>query len=159
MGGLIIKKMLLLAQSSPDTKVQALANNTKGVVFYSTPHSGSHIAKMNSVLKYIVFPSIEVQELEINHPDLIDLNSYFKTFVEKFKTRVISFGETLPTRHLGLDFQFVPLESANPGVGEFHAVPYNHIDICKPDNIKSILFRKLSNMLWDCLDDASPFLQ
>ena len=100
-----------------------------------------------------------MQELEINHPALIDLNSYFKIFVEKFRTRVISFGETLPTRHLGLDFQFVPLESANPGVGEFHAVPYNHIDICKPDNVKSILFRKLSNMLWDCLDDASPFLQ
>ena len=159
MGGLIIKKMLLLAQSSQQENIRSLAENTRGVVFYSTPHEGSHIAKMNSVLKYIVFPSIEVQELEINHPDLIDLNSYFKTFVEKFKTRVISFGETLPTRHLGLDFQFVPLESANPGVGEFHAVPYNHIDICKPDNVKSILFRKLSNMLWDCLDDASPFLQ
>lgn len=159
MGGLIIKKMLLLAQSSHQDNIRALAENTKGVLFYSTPHEGSHIAKMNSVLKYIIFPSIEVQELEINHPALIDLNTYFKSFVEKFKTRVVSFGETLPTRHLGLDFQFVPLESANPGVGEFHAVPYNHIDICKPDNVKSILFRKLSNMLWDCLDDASPFLQ
>jgi len=159
MGGLIIKKMLLLAQSSPDLRVQALAHNTKGVVFYSTPHSGSHIAKMNSVLKYIVFPSIEVQELEINDPALIDLNSYFKTFVSKFKTRVISFGETLPTRHLGMDLQFVPVDSSDPGVGEFHAVPYNHIDICKPDSVKSILFRKLSNLLWDCLDEASPFLQ
>ena len=159
MGGLIIKKMLLLAQSSQHQNIRSLAENTKGVVFYSTPHEGSHIAKMNPLLKYFIFPSIEVQELEINHPALIDLNSYFKTFVEKFKTRVVSFGETLPSRHLGLDFQFVPLESANPGVGEFHAVPYNHIDICKPDNVKSILFRKLSNMLWDCLDDASPFLQ
>ena len=159
MGGLIIKKMLLLAQSSHDKNIQSLAENTKGVVFYSTPHHGSHIAKINPVLKYIVFPSVEVQELEINHPALIDLNSYFKTFVSRFKTRVISFGETQTTRHLGVDLQFVPVDSSDPGVGEFHAVPYNHIDICKPESVKSILFRKLSNLLWDCLDEASPFLQ
>ena len=159
MGGLIIKKMLLLAQSSQEEEIQSLAKNTRGVVFYSTPHTGSQIAKINPVLKYIVFPSVEVQELEMNHPALIDLNSYFKTFVSQFKTRVISFGETLPTRHLGMDLQFVPVESSDPGVGEFHAVPYNHIDICKPESVKSILFRKLSNLLWDCLDDASPFLQ
>jgi len=157
MGGLIIKKMLLLAQSNE--RFQSVAANTKGVVFYSTPHAGSEIARMNPVLKYIVFPSIEVQELEMDHPDLHILNDYFKKFVQQFKTRVISFGETLPTRHLGMDIQFVPEHSADPGVGEFHAVPYNHIDICKPENVRSVLYRKLYNLLWDCLDEASPFLQ
>ncbi len=34
-----------------------------GVVFYSTPHGGSQIAKLNSVVKYIFFPTVEVQEL------------------------------------------------------------------------------------------------
>jgi hypothetical protein len=58
-----------------------------------------------------------------------------------FRTKVISFGETKPTRHLGLDLNFVPLESCNPGVGEFIPVPYNHMDICKPESKKSILFR------------------
>ena len=58
-----------------------------------------------------------------------------------FRTKVVSFGETVPTRHLGLDLNFVPLESCNPGVGEFFPVPYNHMDICKPENKKSILFR------------------
>ena len=159
MGGLIIKKMLLLAQASANQTFQSLAENTKGVVFYSTPHEGSEIAKMNTVMKYIIFPSVEVQELEINNPALSSLNECFKQFVAKFKTRVISFGETQPTRHLGMDIKFVPEWSADPGVGEFHAVPYNHIDICKPENVKSILYRKLSSLMWDCLDDASPFLQ
>ena len=159
MGGLIIKKLLLLAQSSPDPAHAALAENTKGVVFYSTPHEGSEIAKMNAVMKYIIFPSVEVQELEMDHPALSAMNETFKQFVSRFRTRVISFGETLPTRHLGMDLQFVPLSSSNPGVGEFHEVPYNHIDICKPENVKSILYRKLFNLLWDCLDDASPYLQ
>ena len=67
-------------------------NWKQGVVFYSTPHAGSEIARMNPVLKYIVFPSIEVQELEMDHPDLHILNDYFKKFVQQFKTRVISFG-------------------------------------------------------------------
>jgi hypothetical protein len=53
----------------------------------------------------------------------------------------VSFGETVPTRRLGLDLNFVPLESCNPGVGEFIPVPYNHMDICKPESKKSILFR------------------
>ncbi len=33
------------------------------MVFYSTPHGGSQIAKLNSVVKYIFFPTVEVQEL------------------------------------------------------------------------------------------------
>ena len=158
MGGLIIKKMLLLAQSSSQPSFNSLAENTKGIVFYSTPHEGSEIAKLNSVIKYIVFPSVEVQELEMNHPALASLNELFKQFVDKFKTRVISFGETIPTRHLGVDIQFVPPCSSDPGVGEFIPVPVNHIDVCKPENVKSVLFRKLYYLLWDCLDEASPYL-
>jgi len=159
MGGLIIKKMLVSAQTSGDADLQQVAENTRGVVFYSTPHEGTHIAKMNSVVKYFFFPSVEVQELEIDSPALLELNTYFKQFVEKFKTRVISFGETIPTRHLGVDLTFVPPESSNPGVGEFLTVPYNHMDICKPESRKSILFRKFYNLLWDCVDDAMPYVQ
>jgi len=159
MGGLIIKKMLVSAQMSGDSVLHQLSSNTKGVVFYSTPHEGSQIAKMNSVVKYFFFPSVEVQELEMDSPALLDLNTYFKQFVEKFKTRVISFGETVPTRHLGVDLTFVPPGSSNPGVGEFLTVPYNHMDICKPESRKSILFRKFYNLLWDTVDDAMPYVQ
>jgi len=159
MGGLIIKKMLVSAQTSGDSELQRFYENTKGVVFYSTPHRGTHIAKMNSVVKYFFFPSVEVQELEIDSPALLELNTYFQEFVKKFQTRVISFGETIPTRHLGVDITFVPQESSDPGVGEFLTVPFNHMDICKPDSRKSILFRKFYNLLWDCLDDAMPFVQ
>ena len=111
---------------------------------------------MNSIIKYFFFPSIEVQELEMNNPALLSLNQEFKHFVSKFKTKVISFGETLPTRHLGVDLTFVPPESSNPGVGEFYPVPFNHMDICKPLSRKSILFRKFYNLVWDAVDESSP---
>ena len=84
---------------------------------------------------------MEVQELDTDYPPLLELNTHFKTFVEKFKTKVISFGETQPTRQMGVDLTFVPPESSNPGVGEFYSVPFNHMDICKPSSRKSILFR------------------
>jgi len=127
-------------------------------MFYSTPHLGSQIANLNSLVKYFFFPTVEVQELEFGNPALSDLNTNFKQFSEKHRTKVISFGETVPTRHLGLDLNFVPTESSNPGVGEFYPVAYNHMDICKPENKKSILFRKFYNMVWDSLDQASPFM-
>ena len=53
---------------------------------------------------------------------------------------------------------FVPPESSNPGVGDFYSIPVNHINICKPDNKKSILFRKFYNLVWDTLDEESPQL-
>jgi len=136
--------------------MKQLSENTKGVVFYSTPHEGSEIASLNSIIKYFFFPSIEVQELEMNNPTLVSLNQSFKEFVAKFQTKVISFGETLPTRHLGVDLTFVPPESSNPGVGEFYPVPFNHMDICKPQSRKSILFRKFYNLVWDAVDESTP---
>lgn len=157
MGGLLIKKMLVHAKDSEDEDMKQLAENTKGVVFYSTPHEGSAIAQMNSVVQYFFFPSVEVQELKFKNPALIELNQSFKEFVDRFKTHVISFGETAPTRHMGVDLTFVPPESSNPGYGEFYSVPFNHMDICKPENKNSILFRKFYNLVWDALDDASPY--
>ena len=109
--------------------------------------------------------------MNTDYPLLLELNNYFKGFVDKFKTKVItmgtdqwhkkatpfqkeiskihffqviSFGETLPTQHMGVNMTFVPPESSNPGVGDFYTVPFNHMDICKPSSRKSILFRLAS---------------
>lgn len=156
MGGLIVKQMLAASAESADPELQQLSNNTKGVVFYSTPHEGSEIANMNSIFKYFFFPSVEVQELETNNPQLTSLNQSFKEFVAKNKTKVVSFGETQPTPHLGIDLTFVPPSSSNPGVGDFYSIPVNHINICKPDSRRSILFRKFYNLVWDAVDESCP---
>lgn len=98
------------------------------------------------------------QELEAGSHALSDLHQNFCEMLKTTKTKIVSFGELRHTAYLGLDLTFVPPESADPGFGEFYALNENHINICKPDSTKSILFRKFMNLVWDALDDASPYL-
>lgn len=58
---------------------------------------------------------------------------------------------------MGMDFTFVPPESSHPGVGDHYHVEMNHMNICKPGGRDSILFRKLHRLLWETLDEATPF--
>lgn len=56
---------LLLAWKSDDERVKNLCLQTKGIVFYSTPHFGSKVATLNPATSLIIWPSIEVQELRM----------------------------------------------------------------------------------------------
>lgn len=38
-------------------------DNTKGIVFYSTPHLGSALASYSSQARHLLLPSVEVKEL------------------------------------------------------------------------------------------------
>lgn len=55
--------MILLYSEWKNGDKNNLVKNTKGIVFYSTPHRGSHIAALNQTTQMLVWPSIEVQEL------------------------------------------------------------------------------------------------
>ena len=104
------------------------------------------------------FPSTEVRDLEADSPRLSQLNQSFTEVVKSQNMRIISFGETVATPYMGMDFTFVPPQSSNPGVGEFHLIKnVNHMNICKPENKSSILYRKFLNLVWDALDEATPF--
>uniref|UniRef100_A0A8C0KUE7 Protein SERAC1 n=1 Tax=Canis lupus dingo TaxID=286419 RepID=A0A8C0KUE7_CANLU len=61
MGGLLVKKMLLEASKKPE--MSAVINNTRGIIFYSVPHHGSHLAEYSVNIRYLLFPSLEVKEL------------------------------------------------------------------------------------------------
>ena len=46
-------------------------------MFFSTPHLGTNVARLNSPTKFLFFPSTEVCELEEDSPQLVDLNQNF----------------------------------------------------------------------------------
>lgn len=53
--------MLLEAAKKPE--LGAMINNTRGIIFYSVPHHGSHLAEYSVSVRYLLFPSLEVKEL------------------------------------------------------------------------------------------------
>lgn len=40
-----------------------ICKNTRAIVFYSTPHRGSHVAALKQATQMLVWPTVEVQEL------------------------------------------------------------------------------------------------
>lgn len=151
MGGLVAKKMLLQAQAEQDHE---FVRNTKGMMFYSTPHLGSGVAKLNSPTKFLFFPSTEVCDLEEDSPQLTDLNQNFIQLAkDKKDLKVVSFGESLPTPMFGIDMNFVSRKSADLGIGEYYQIKTNHINICKPESKDSIIYRKFLDMVMDVVDD------
>lgn len=125
--------------------------NTKGVIFYSTPHMGSRIANISQAVALVLWPSVEVQELRegkrdklgetaiyssafAESPHLKQLHEKFKNLVQLLPIKVVSLVETKSTLVTAMKFNFMFVEprSANPGVGEYYEIPQDHLCICKP---------------------------
>ncbi|XP_046831134.1 protein SERAC1 [Vespa crabro] len=147
MGGLLVKKMLVEEWKSGDK--HNICKNTRGIVFYSTPHRGSHIAALTQATQMLLWPSIEVQELRQESPHLLGLHKDFIEMLNDYPINIVSFSETKSTlvTALKFPFQFVTPNSADPGVGEFFEIPQDHLTICKPANRRSFLYQKLLCLL------------
>ncbi|KAF7390170.1 hypothetical protein HZH68_012027 [Vespula germanica] len=147
MGGLLVKKMLVEEWKSGDKN--NICKNTRGIVFYSTPHRGSHIAALTQATQMLIWPSIEVQELREESPHLLGLHKDFIEMLNNYPINIVSFSETKSTlvTALKFPFQFVTPNSADPGVGEFFEIPQDHLTICKPANRRSFLYQKLLCLL------------
>ncbi|XP_017887631.1 protein SERAC1-like isoform X1 [Ceratina calcarata] len=147
MGGLLVKKMLVNEWKNGDKN--DICKNTRGIVFYSTPHKGSHVAALKQATQMVVWPSIEVQELREGSPQLLELHNEFLTMLKEYPIDIVSFSETKSTHvtPLKVPFQFVTSNSADPGVGEFYEIAQDHLTICKPATRHSFLYQKLLNML------------
>lgn len=52
-----------IAFKNPNPCKKNICMNTKGIVFYSTPHRGSRLANLNQATALLLWPSVEVQEL------------------------------------------------------------------------------------------------
>ncbi|KAK3732111.1 hypothetical protein RRG08_026496 [Elysia crispata] len=151
MGGLLIKQILDLGEK--DCKYSQLVSQTKGVLFYSVPHKGSALVDVMMYAKYLLFPSVEVQEMITSSEKLHCLHNRFLNLVADKKIPCLSFGENIKTPvgpHLP-DIWMVPPESSNPGVGQFLCLPANHINTCKPCDEDDIIYQRSRQFLRDII--------
>ncbi len=123
LGGLLVKQMLRVAS---DRHLE-IRHNVVGVVFLSTPHSGSLMASLVGLVKLLA-PSDSIGDLEAHSPALRDLNQWFRDHHQGINISVLY--EARDTHGI----RVVDPTSADPGITGVRPVPvdHDHFSICKP---------------------------
>jgi hypothetical protein len=145
LGGLLVKQMLRNASSYSNPEWRNIAAQTVGIVFLSTPHSGSNLANLLQYVK-VLFPSVSIAELQDNGASLRDLNLWFRNAVDGFlRLKILVFYEKRSTHGLLV----VDDSSADPGIAAVIPVPLDddHISICKPTSTSAMLYVRVRDFV------------
>lgn len=129
MGGLLVKEMLRHALTVTP-RYRRVADSTKAVIFFATPHAGASLADIASYFSFIVRPTVAVSELAAQQPRLRDLNLWFRNNYSALGLKSCIFFETHETHGV----RVVNETSADPGIPLISPIPIdaNHITITKP---------------------------
>lgn len=143
LGGLLVKQML--RNGKDFGKWSAIANKTKGIVFLSTPHSGSDMASWIKYVGGILRTTVSVEELEAHHPNLRNLNLFYRNDEQFSQIPMLVYCETLATKGVLV----VNQTSADPGIRGIIPVPMDcdHISVCKVEDRKSQVYRQVKRFI------------
>jgi hypothetical protein len=151
LGGLLVKQMIRHGLSYGDPRWQAIADQTRGVCFIATPHSGSDIANFVKFLTRFL-STVAVTDLKANDPRLLELNKWYRNHAfQNFKTE--AYCETRVTGWQGLGVIVVDQSSADPGIPGVVPIPLedDHLSICKPASRESLLYKRVRRFVKECL--------
>ncbi|OAP59166.1 hypothetical protein AYL99_06464 [Fonsecaea erecta] len=147
MGGLVVKKAYLLAQS--DKNCRDLAQSISAIVFLSTPHRGASLAHFLNLLLKVLFQHEKsyIKDLECNSPAIEEINEQFRHFASKLS--LISFYENLHTLVAGRPVMIVPRDSAILGTEneEPRGLLANHHTVCKFEDERDEKFKIVRDTL------------
>jgi hypothetical protein len=158
LGGIVIKQMLRDAFTQNNDDWEEIGNETDGVVFLATPHTGSEAAIMAKLadvyLPGIVRMTPTVGELQSNAAMLRDLNVWYRNNVPGRDIRTSVLYENLPYEKVGT--VIVDAASADPGIAGVTpiAVQADHISICKVDEEANLVYRSVSEFISKTLEPA-----
>lgn len=158
MGGLIVKGIINQSLASNDPKIKQIAENSRGIIFLGTPHKGSAIAKYSQQTA-LLWPTIEVKDMEENSKELLKLNQEFLENIMKMKepVEVVSIAEGSPMKVLkNIKMIVVPLQSAFLGYGDFYVSNENHLNLSKPISQNSFIYLTVVNMIEKILKRQKP---
>lgn len=151
LGGLLIKQLLRVADSSTVRKWREFLHNCKGVVFISTPHSGSSLPNIADALRFLKITDA-TKELKEDAPNLRDLASWYSQNARRLgiKTQAYSENEKI------LSTLIVSPTSADPNVEGCVVIPLdgNHITICKPQSKQSPIYSTTKKFISECLAEC-----
>ena len=148
LGGVITKAMLRACESTTTPSKKAIFENCKGVVFIASPHSGSPLASILSMIPGVA--SKQTQELEKAGAMLVDLNVWYQNKAPSSGISSCALYETIPTKGALV----VDAGSANPGVPNCDpiAIDANHSDICKFNTRHDFGYLAIKNFIEEIFD-------
>ncbi|MEI2581162.1 esterase/lipase family protein [Scytonema sp. PRP1] len=162
MGGLLVKQMLRSALDFGPPRWKQIVEQTKGIVFLATPHTGSSRANfaqsINSLLLNIGRLTVSVEELQHGHSRLLELDEvYWKH--ERLRTIPVQcYGETAPLGAFGIIVDAVSAKFSKdlplieiPGA--------DHLTICKIASAQkedSVVYNSTLLFLEDCFPPQTP---
>ena len=128
LGGLVVKEVIRTAQSFPE--YQAIVEQVEGIVFLSTPHTGTHLANLIDHVGFLTRPTVNVEELKEHSPQLRALNGWYRQNVSKLEIKTKVFYEKNSLNGVLV----VNEDSADPGIHDVKpiAVSADHNSIAKP---------------------------
>ncbi len=152
LGGLLVKQVLRHANDYGNSDYQRILDQTAGIVFLSTPHSGADIASWLSHIGSLLRLSVSVEELKAHDPQLRGLNNWFRNSPHARRIRTLVYCEKRTVAGLLV----VNETSADPGITGVVPIPLDedHISICKPNTRQAQVYRRVQRLIEDTL--ASP---
>ncbi|XP_021711030.1 protein SERAC1 isoform X3 [Aedes aegypti] len=158
MGGLLIKSIMNQAAASEDPAIRRIAQNSRAVMFLGTPHRGSAIAKLKQHTSALVWPSVEVRELEENSLHLLHLHKTFLKTINQLpkKPEIVSVCEGSATvlTSFKLPLHIVTEKSARLDEGDFYLTKEDHLNLSKPMCRQSFLYQRLISTIWYAMQSA-----
>ncbi|MEQ8971358.1 MAG: TIR domain-containing protein [Coleofasciculus sp. C1-SOL-03] len=146
LGGLVVKAMLRSAQTFGK---QSIIEQTKGIVFLATPHTGSHLAQLIDNIGILARSTVSVEELKAHAHQLRELNEWYRENVRHLGIQTKVYYETKPIHGILV----VDPDSANPGIEGVKpvAIADNHIGICKPNSKENQIYLGVKKFIHECL--------
>jgi triacylglycerol esterase/lipase EstA (alpha/beta hydrolase family) len=128
MGGLLAKQALRHGHGFGNANWRAIVEQTKGMVFLSTPHTGTSVMSWLDRLSTVLRLRVNVEEMRNHDRRLSELNTWYRAQVAGLGIETLVFCETQPWRGSII----VGEDNADPGIPGVITIPVdaNHSTIC-----------------------------
>ena len=149
LGGLVAKQLLRLSKDAgPGHPSHSVFQNTRGIVFFATPHAGSHLAGYLDTLRLIARRSKAAADLKFNDVHLRDLDAWFRNVARPMGLRIKVYAETSKTNGVLV----VDQVSSDPGIEGVYPVPFDadHVSICKLNDTGDPRFKQTLRLVKAC---------
>jgi hypothetical protein len=154
LGGLLIKQVLRTARDAHNPTWQAIVDQTRLVVFLSTPHSGANMASWIQYIGTLLHTTVSVEELEAHHPRLRELNTWYRDHVASLHINTFVYYEKRSTAGILV----VDDTTADPGIAGVRPIPVDddHRSICKPASKQARIYRRVKRLIEETVIAAGP---